>query len=164
MIMQLRNCATEKLWRYQVINKETQLKPQVSFEIDSFYCAAQILIVDRNDGAATILMDTVKRLMDQSLHVTTVDDHNEAIIAFEQQYYDLVFIGLEQDRPDNIALAPYFKEARPEIPILIVGQDIHHRTRDRAYEFGADEVLKLPKRASEMKDFIQKVSTQYLLF
>lgn len=143
---------------------ETHLQTHLELGIDSFYCAAQILVIDHPNGAAAILVDTMKRIAEQEWHVVQVDDQTEATICFESNDYDLIIIGLSKDRPDNIALVPYFKEQREATPIFVIGDGIHHRTRDRAYDFGADEVLGLPHRAKGIKELLHKVSTQYLLF
>lgn len=139
----------------RVQTTRVQFQPLIS-------CPAQILVIDRESGAAEILMDTISRLLDQDITVTLVSDQQEALQQIECCYFDMVAIGLERDRPDNIALVPYLRENRPGLPVIIVGHQIHHRSRDRAYEFGADEVITLPQRAQELKTLVGKIATHYL--
>lgn len=127
-----------------------------------FSCASQILVIDRVNGAADILIDTISRLLDQDITVTSVHDQRSAIETLERCYFDLVVIGLERDRPDHIALVPYMAEHRPGLPVVVVGNQVHHRSRDRALEFGAVEVISLPRRAAQMKDLAEKFSQYYL--
>lgn len=134
---------------------KVQFQPQIS-------CPVQILVVDRESGAAEILIDTISRLLDQDISVTLISDQREALQQIECCYFDMVAIGLERDRPDNIALVPYLRENRPGLPVVIVGHQIHHRSRDRAFEFGANEVIILPRRASELKALVTQIAEHYL--
>ncbi len=131
---------------------------QISAQIS---CPAQVLVVDRPNGAADILMDTVSRLLNQDVTVTSVQDQAQAVAALDSCYFDLVAIGLEKDRPDNVALVPYICEHRPGLPVLIVGHYIHHRSRDRAYEFGAAEVINLPRRSADLKTLVYQFAKHY---
>lgn len=133
----------------------SQVSPDIS-------CPAQILVVDRDNGAADILMDTVSRLLDQTVSITSVSDQNDAIRTLEHHYFDLVVIGLERDRPDHIALVPYIRNHRPGLPVVVVGHQIHHRSRDRAKEFGADRVINLPRRSSDLKALVESLAQHYL--
>ncbi len=127
-----------------------------------FSCPLQILVVDRPNGAADILMDTVGRLLNQEVTITTVSDQQEAVQAMDSCFLDLVVIGLEKDRPDNIALVPYIREQFPTCRILVVGHNVHHRSRDRALEFGATKVINLPRRAADLKALVTQLTEHYL--
>lgn len=139
--------------------KTQVIVPHLKAEIS---CPAQILVVDRANGAADILVDTLSRLLNQDVSVAVVGDQRQAIQALDQCYFDMVMIGIERDRPDNIALIPYISEHRPGLSVIVVGHQIHHRSRDRALEFGACEVLNLPRRASELKALVEHITQSYL--
>lgn len=143
-------------------NNHTITKSQLDHTDTQFSCAAQILVVDRPNGAADILIDTISRLQDQGITVTSTQGQRDTIEALERCYFDLVVIGIEKNRPDNIALVPYIAEHRPGLPVVVVGQHIHHRSRDRALEFGASEVITLPQRADALKTLVKNFSLYYL--
>jgi DNA-binding NtrC family response regulator len=127
-----------------------------------FSCSIQILVVDRPNGAADILMDTVGRLLDQEITITTIDDQQDAVQALDNCFLDMVVIGIERDRPDNIALVPYICEQLKGAKVIVVGHNVHHRSRDRALEFGATEVINLPRRATDLKALIKRLADYYL--
>lgn len=116
-------------------------------------CPLQVLVVDRVGGPADLLMDVVGRLLGCGVVVTLVAGQQDAVCVADGGFWDLVVIGLERDRPDNVALVPYFREQCYALPVVVVGDVVHHRTRDRALDFGAVEVLSLPRRAVELKEF-----------
>lgn len=125
-------------------------------------CPVQLLVIDRCNGAADIFADTLSRLLPLDVTLYSARDQASAIEIMDQLEVHLVIIGIEHDAPDNIALAPYICNSHDVVPILVVGHQIHHRSRARAYEFGADEVITLPRRAHEMKMIVEQITQAYL--
>jgi DNA-binding NtrC family response regulator len=121
---------------------------------------SQIMVVDRLGGPASILMDTVSRLMDCTISITFVENRTEAARALECACFDLVVIGVEESH--QLALISYIREQFPDLPIIVGGRNPSDLFIERAKQYGALETLRVPNRAAELRELVTRFGHQYL--
>jgi DNA-binding NtrC family response regulator len=136
------------------------VKPLSSCE--AFSCAVQVLVIDVPDGAANILVDTISRLLDDEISVTSVDDHVDALRALDYYHFDLVVVGLYERRPIQLTILPRIQHVRPDTPVLAVGRGLPRLYRQYARKYGVREVLNMPERAADLKALVQRMAERYL--
>ncbi len=61
----------------------------------SVRCSAQVLVIDRPGGPASVLMDTASRLLDGDLSLTEVDRRFDVLRVLDCFCFDLVVIGVD---------------------------------------------------------------------
>ena len=71
---------------------------------NSVRCSAQVLVVDRHNGPASVLMDTLSRLLDGDLSLTEVDRRFDALQVLDCFCFDLVVIGVDNNRLVELTL------------------------------------------------------------
>ncbi|NLX11873.1 MAG: hypothetical protein GXY36_19675 [Chloroflexi bacterium] len=129
---------------------------------DDVRCPAQVLVVDRVNGPANVLVDTVSLLLGPGVSVTSVSDHADALRALECCAFDLVVVGVEAQRPTQLAILPHLRVQAPELPVLVVGRDLPEPTVERARRYQAHEVIELPARAADLRDLVAHLALHYL--
>jgi DNA-binding NtrC family response regulator len=146
------------------MQRQTELAPVVSplCSCEAFSCAVQVLVIDRIDGPASVLIDTVSLLLDRDISVTTVDEHTDALRALDYYHFDLVVVGLHEQRPTQLTILPRIQQNHPETPILAVGRDLPRLYRQYARNYGAREVLNMPERAASLKTLTAHMAERYL--
>ncbi|MBN1200947.1 MAG: hypothetical protein JXJ20_03730 [Anaerolineae bacterium] len=126
-------------------------------------CPAQVLVIDRLNGPANVLADTISLLLEREVSVTTVEDHDDALLhLLIGGDYDLVMVGLEPDRPMQLAILPYICVQNPDARVMVVGRDIPRLYRQYARYHGACEVLNMPQRAADLKALVKRMAQRYL--
>lgn len=125
-------------------------------------CPLQILVIDRLNGPASILVDTVSLLLDREISVTSVEDHADALRILHYYPFDLIVIGLQATQPIQLAVLPYLRAHDPERPILGVGRNLPDLYQQYARRCGADEVLDMPQNAAELKALVRCMAECYL--
>lgn len=114
-------------------------------------CSAQVLVIDRRGGPASILMDTLSRLYDGDLSLTEVDRRFDVLRVLDCFCFDLVVIGIDHDRVVELTLLPEIARLRPGVPVLVVGTQVPAFFTQYARHYGASEVLELPGRAVDLR-------------
>ncbi len=117
----------------------------------AFTCPIQVLVIDRPNGPASILIDTISRLLDRDISVTTLDDHGDALRALAYYDFDLAVVGIQPDHPLQLAVLPHLHHQRPDRPIVVVGHKVPSIYRQQARVYGAREIITLPRTAAELK-------------
>ena len=125
---------------------------------NSVRCSAQVLVVDRHNGPASVLMDTLSRLLDGDLSLTEVDRRFDALQVLDCFCFDLVVIGVDNNRLVELTLLSEITQMRPEVPVLVVGTEIPRFFSQYARHYGACEVLNLPRRASELRSTVARIN------
>jgi len=125
-------------------------------------CPAQILVIDRMGGPASVLMNTVSLLLGGEMSLTEVDQRFDVLRALDCFCFDLVVIGVEDDRMLDLTVLPEVKRLRPEVPALVVGKRISSFFQQYARHYGAAEVLDVPHRAAELRDLVRQVIGRYV--
>jgi CheY-like chemotaxis protein len=125
-------------------------------------CPAQVLVIDRVDGPAHVLVDTISRLSDCEVSVTLVDDLSDALRATACCGFDLVVVGLEDKRPVQLTVLPHLRIQNPDLPLAVIGRNLSHFDRQYARQHGVSEVLDVPERAADLKVMIADLSERYL--
>lgn len=128
----------------------------------AFRCPAQVLVVDRPNGPAHVLVDTVSLLLNQGVSVTLVDHPDDALRALEFYDFDLVVVGLDAHYLVDLSVLAPLRTSHPRLPALVVGRRLPHLLRQRARQLGADDVLELPDRAADLKALVARMADDYL--
>ena len=129
----------------------------------AFTCPTQVLVIDRPTGPASILIDTISRLLDREVSVTTLDDHSDALRALAYYDFDLAVVGVQPDHPMQLAILPHLHQQRPDRPILVVGHKMPSLYRQQAHIYGARQVITLPHTAAELKALLAYLAENSLL-
>jgi len=142
---------------------QAHLTPVRLSSCEAFSCAVQVLVIDQPTGPASILIDTISLLLDREVSVTSVEDHADALRALDYYHFDLVVVGLRQQRPLQLTILPHLQRERPDIPILAVGRKLPRLYQQYARNFGARDVLNMPERAADLKTLVARVAERYLM-
>lgn len=126
-----------------------------------FSCPVQVLVVDRHNGSAEILVDTVSRLIDTDISVTTFEDPRDAMRQLEMTHYDVVVIGLDSNGAEPLSVMPYIRVQHPDLPVLAIGRRIRKSDLACAEHFDVQDIFLLPQRASKMKALANYLSKTY---
>ena len=86
----------------------------------------------------------------------------DALRALECCAFDLVVVGVEAQRPTQLAILPHLRVQAPELPVLVVGRDLPEPTVERARRYQAHEVIELPARAADLRDLVAHLALHYL--
>jgi DNA-binding NtrC family response regulator len=129
---------------------------------DAITCPVQVLVIDRVNGPANVLIDTISLLLDQEISVTSVEEHADALRALDYYQFDLVVVGLYHDRPAQLAILPHIRDEHPDRPILAVGRHLPPLLEQYARNFGARDVIEIPERAADLKKLVACVTEKYL--
>lgn len=125
-------------------------------------CPVQILVLDRLNGPAEILLDTVSRIVEQDVSLTHVVESSAVMRQLDCQPYAMLVISVEVNDTEPLSIMPYLKVQYPEMPVLLVGRRIHPSLRNCAKHFELSEVLTLPHRAQKMKALASYLVHKYL--
>lgn len=125
-------------------------------------CPAQVLVVDRPNGPASVLVDTISLLLDRDVSVMLVDESADALRALEYYCFDLVVVGLENQQPVQLTVLPHIHTQDPDVPVVVVGRDLPRLYRQYARTYGAREVLNLPERSADLKMLLERMARHYL--
>jgi DNA-binding NtrC family response regulator len=122
----------------------------------------QVLVIDEPNGPASVLINTISLLLDREISVTAIEDHAEALRALDDYAFDLVMVGLHEQRAAQLTILPRLQHDCPDLPVLAVGQDLPLPYQQYARNYGAREVLDLPRRAADLKQLVAHVAERYL--
>lgn len=127
-------------------------------------CPAQILVIDRSNGPAQVLMDTLGRLLGEEIAVTEITDYPSALPLLDYSCYDLVVIGLGEKQAVSPTFLTYLRNRQPELPILLIGCGMSRQYMDFIEVNGVSEAINLPHRAYEVKQAMEHIAVNYLHF
>ena len=144
------------------MSAKTQIATRFS-SCEAITCPVQVLVIDRPNGPANILVDTISLLLDHEVSVTSVDDHADALRALDYYHFDLVVVGLQNQRPLQLTILPHIHQQAPERPILAVGRALPRLYQQYARTYGAREVLNMPECAADLKALVDRMTQRYLL-
>jgi DNA-binding NtrC family response regulator len=129
---------------------------------DAITCPIQILVIDRVNGPANVLVDTISLLLRREVSVTSVDEHADALRALDYYHFDLVVVGLQENQPVQLTILPHIHRQNPDRPILAVGRDLPRLIQQYAHTYGAREVLNMPERSADLKTLVAQMAERYL--
>jgi DNA-binding NtrC family response regulator len=125
-------------------------------------CPAQVLVIDRLNGPADILMHTISLLLGREVSVTLVADHADVLRALNYFYFDLVVVGLEENRSIQLTVLPHIHVQDSEVPVIVVGWSLPRLYQQYARHYGACEVLNVPERSADLKALVLSMARRYL--
>jgi DNA-binding NtrC family response regulator len=141
-------------------------QPELKLSLDQFCytatCPAQVLVIDRPNGPANVLIDTVSLLLDREVSVLSVEDHDDALRALDYYYFDLIVVGLEGQRPRQMTILPTIRAQKSETPVVVIGRDLARLHKQYARYCGASDVITIPERAADLKALVQRMNEHYL--
>jgi DNA-binding NtrC family response regulator len=108
-------------------------------------------------------MDTLSRLVEGAIAITSSASPTDALIALNEDHFDLVVIGLQPDHTIPVNFVARLRGLQPDLPILAVGDPVAPRYADYVRKRGVHEVVNLPKSAAEMKNLAVALARRYLL-
>ncbi|HEX3052199.1 MAG TPA: hypothetical protein VHP83_16185 [Aggregatilineaceae bacterium] len=126
-------------------------------------CPVQVLVIDRVNGPANILIDTIGLLMEQEISVLSVENYDDAIRAMDYYYFDVVVVGLDGHQPRQMTVLPVVHAHQPDAPILVVGRELSREQRNYARYYGARDVWTVPERAAELKTLLLRMAERYFV-
>jgi DNA-binding NtrC family response regulator len=125
-------------------------------------CPAQVLVLDRQHGPASVLIDTINKLIEHPVSVTLVDDHEDAMRALDCCAFDLVVVGLEAYQSIQLTILPHIHTHFPDLPTMVVGRRLPRLYKQYAWHYGARDVVNLPERAADLRELVNCLSERYL--
>jgi DNA-binding NtrC family response regulator len=140
-------------------------QPQTTERVPAYTtvsCPAQVLVIDRPNGPAGVLMGTISLLAAREVSLTTVDDYDDVVRALAFYSFDLVVIGLEAAQALQLSVLPQVRAQCPDVPVLVVGRGLPPLYRQHARRYGADDVIDVPQCAAELKALVRRVACCYL--
>lgn len=144
------------------MNHRVELAYEVLCSTDTVTCPLQVLVVDRVGGPADVLVHTVSLLLDREVSVVLVDDHADVMRALDYYHFDLVVVGVQDNRPLQLTVLPRIHEQNPERVILAVGRQLPRLYQQYARAYGAREVFNVPERAADLRHLVQRMADRYL--
>jgi len=155
--VQLRKAAKE-----HVISNNVSLEMLTRTDCRDFACTPQVLVLDAPNGPASVLVDTLGRLLGRDLSVVSVETQADAVRALEFYVFDLVFVGVRADKPVQLTVLPLLHDQAPDSSLLVVARELSPRSAQAARKYGAREVVILPERAADLKALARHVEWAYL--
>ncbi len=123
----------------------------------------QVLVVDRVNGPADVLFDADRLLMGSAVEITLVAEPGDALHALDAWAFDLLVVGLDAQRPLQMALLPHLRARAPQTPLLVISRAMSDETAQRARRFGAMDALELPQCAADLRALIARLWQEYQL-
>lgn len=125
-------------------------------------CPVQVLVIDRQNGPASVLIDTISKLLDSEVSVTRLEDHEDVLRALDCCAVDLVVVGLEENQSIQLTILPHINDLHPSLPVIVVGRGLPRLYKQYARQYGARDVLNMPERAADLKMLVEQVAERYL--
>ncbi|MBU1056411.1 MAG: sigma-54 dependent transcriptional regulator [Proteobacteria bacterium] len=113
----------------------------------------KILVVD-DEQTHRQMLNVV--LSEEGYEVVEADDGETAIVAVEEQFYDLIIMDIRMSRIEGIEALKRIKEISPGIPIIIMTAYASVDTAIDALKKGAYDYLTKPLDIDELKILIEK--------
>jgi CheY-like chemotaxis protein len=127
-----------------------------------FSCPAQVLVIDRANGPADILVDLLGRLFEQQVSILLATGTDEVFYALNCCEFDLIIMGLGDDRADQFSLLCDLRTEYGHTPVMVVGDDLSHDDLEQCRQYAVHEAIEMPRRAAELKSAVFSIVQQYL--
>ena len=116
---------------------------------------SKILVVDDEESICFIMKKHLEKGMDCS--VDTCGSAEDAMLIFEQNKYDLLFLDLNLPGASGLDILPDVRKLFPEMPVVIITGLIAHEDYDRVLFEGAAYCMLKPIRKQEIFDVVNKL-------
>jgi DNA-binding response OmpR family regulator len=115
-----------------------------------------VLVVDDDDGVREMVTTVLERA---GMRVVAADDGATALERFRERpaEFDIVLLDLTMPGVGGDEVLPQLREARPQLPVIIVSGWSTAAHDGRLAELGADEVVTKPFRPSELVATLRRV-------
>lgn len=125
-------------------------------------CPVQVIVIDKENGPAEILMDTVSRLADAEVSILHYADTGDALKKLEQHKFDLLVIGVDRySTADTLSVMPYVRVQHPELNVIVIGKRVTKADRACAEHFKVQDIINMPTRACKMKSLVSYLAHRY---
>jgi CheY-like chemotaxis protein len=114
----------------------------------------RILIVDDNPNMSVLLSDILEIFEYEG---NRASDGNEALEKLKTDDYAMVFTDLRMPKMDGIDLLRAIKDARPDLPVVVITGYSIGETQNLLVSQKADGFLNKPFKVNEIKDLLEKL-------
>jgi hypothetical protein len=169
VIAQLQN-SVMKSERFTPMNTQTQ---SIASLVEASHCACpsvlpahgpvQFLIIDTANGPADIVFDVFGRLFEAGVTLTLVSTREEVRYALDCYNIDLLVLGLDNSILESLTLVPGIRKDHPNMPVMGLGHNLSPFQLAECRQFGLDNVLEMPQRASDLKALLRVLIQRYVL-
>lgn len=116
-----------------------------------------ILVVDDEANVRAVFSDVLKR---EGYRVRSVEDGYKAIIAVEEENFDLILVDLGMPQMNGIQTLENIKKKKPGLPVIIHTEYGSITTAVEAMKKGAIDYLNKPFSPKELKLSIKNALDQ----
>ena len=123
----------------------------------------QLLILDKIGGPAEIVLDMFGKLFNfgvSSILVSTIDEVWYALHCYK---FDLLVVGLEHQIVETLAPIPEIRKEFPDLPVIGIGHNLSPFQFLQSQQFGLDNLVEMPHRASDLKALLRALIQRYLV-
>ena len=112
---------------------------------------ARVLVVDDSATMRKIIMKGLREAGFAELEFAEAVDGASALEALRKDHYDLVLSDINMPGMSGIELLPRAKEARPDVPVIMITAYGDAETRRKAIEAGAAGLFTKPIDFPELR-------------
>jgi CheY-like chemotaxis protein len=116
---------------------------------------ARILVVEDNPVNQTVAMEMLKRL---GCRVDIASNGEEAVIAYRELPYDLIFMDCDMPVMDGFTASRHIRMQEPagrHVPIVAMTAAAFEGDREQCLQAGMDDYLAKPVRLSELRRMVR---------
>ncbi|HEY5648506.1 MAG TPA: response regulator [Nitrospiria bacterium] len=113
----------------------------------------RILVIEDDEEVQALLKD---EFSDEGCRVLQAVNGEEAKRLIEEGMFDLVITDLRFPKGEGLDMLPMVKSRNPEIPVIVITAFGEAKTREEAFQRGADRFLSKPFRTKELKAAVQE--------
>ena len=111
------------------------------------------LVVDDNKVNRLVLNKSLNRL---NCIVSEAEDGKKAIIACQEQDFDLIFMDMQMPELDGVSTTKILRESKLKTPIIALTANASQQDRELCLSSGMNNFLSRPVRKSELISIMQE--------
>jgi len=115
---------------------------------------AKVLIIDDSRFARLKLGDNIKAA---GFDIIEAGNGEEGLLITQQQRPDIIICDLLMPELDGFGFLEKLKAEGINVPVMILTSDIQDKTRNRALELGARDLINKPPRYEEVVEKLNKI-------
>jgi DNA-binding response OmpR family regulator len=115
--------------------------------------SAKVLIVDDEKDFLDIMAE---RMEARGMDVSTATSAEEALQMVQTESYDAVIMDFMMPEMDGFTALKLFKEARPDVPIILLTANVPEEKCIEAIDLGAMDIIEKPADLSLLTQKIEE--------
>ncbi|MHB8625763.1 MAG: hypothetical protein ACYDEO_06115 [Aggregatilineales bacterium] len=120
------------------------------------------MVIDKIGGPAEILLDVFGRLFDFGVSFILASAADDVWYTLHCYKVDLLIVGLENHILESLALIPEIRKDYPDVPVMGIGRHLSPFHVTQSQQFGLDNIVEMPQRASDLKSLLRALIRCYL--